>query len=152
MDEQRFLFLDFEFTMPQHRKTERIFSEIIEVGLVSVAGCKVEDTYSSHVRPKTFPSLTDRCKKFLGIKQEVVDKGISFPELVKKLAEYETKCKPTIVTWGNMDMKVLKHNCEMAGIAFPFFGQCRDLSLEYKKFLGKEIKQDYGKQLRRTEK
>ena len=64
MDEQRFLFLDFEFTMPQHRKTERIFSEIIEVGLVSVAGCKVEDTYSSHVRPKTFPSLTDRCKKF----------------------------------------------------------------------------------------
>jgi sporulation inhibitor KapD len=35
-----------------------------------------------------------------------------------------------------MDMKVLKHNCEMAGIAFPFFGQCRDLSLEYKKFFG----------------
>ena len=64
MDEQRFLFLDFEFTMPQHRKTKRIFPEIIEVGLVSVVGCKVEDTYSAHVRPKTFPSLTDRCKKF----------------------------------------------------------------------------------------
>ena len=106
MDEQRFLFLDFEFTMPQHRKKPKgFFPEIIEVGLVSVAGCKVEDTYSSHVRPKTFPSLTDRCKKFLGIKQEVVDKGISFPELVKKLAEYETKCKPTIVTWGNIDRK-----------------------------------------------
>ena len=55
MDEQRFLFLDFEFTMPSIEKTERIFPEIIEVGLVSVAGCKVEDTYSSHVRPKTFP-------------------------------------------------------------------------------------------------
>ena len=60
--------------MPQHRKNQKDFSEIIEVGLVSVVGCKVEDTYSAHVRPKTFPSLTDRCKKFLGIKQEVVDK------------------------------------------------------------------------------
>ncbi len=49
-------------------------------------------------------------------------------------------------------MKVLKHNCEMSGVAFPFFGQCRDLSLEYKKFLEKEIKQDYGKRLRRMEK
>ncbi len=50
MDEQRFLFLDFEFTMPQHRKKPKgFFPEIIEVGLVSVAGCKVEDTYSSHV-------------------------------------------------------------------------------------------------------
>ena len=63
MDEQRFLFLDFEFTM-QHRKPKGFFPEIIEVGLVSVVGCKVEDTYSAHVRPKTFPSLTDRCKKF----------------------------------------------------------------------------------------
>ncbi|MEK4744884.1 MULTISPECIES: 3'-5' exonuclease KapD [unclassified Bacillus (in: firmicutes)] len=137
MDEQRFLFLDFEFTMPQHRKKPKgFFPEIIEVGLVSVVGCKVEDTYSSHVRPKTFPSLTDRCKKFLGIKQEVVDKGISFHELVGKLGEYEKSCKPTIVTWGNMDMKVLKQNCEMAGVEFPFFGQFRDLSLEYKKFFG----------------
>ena len=56
MDEQRFLFLDFEFTMPQHRKKPKgFFPEIIEVGLVSVVGCKVEDTYSSHIRPKTFP-------------------------------------------------------------------------------------------------
>ena len=49
-------------------------------------------------------------------------------------------------------MKVLKHNCEKAGVDFPFLGQCRDLSLEYKKFLVREIKQDCGKQLKRMEK
>ena len=48
-------------------------------------------------------------------------------------------------------MKVLKHNCEK-GVDFPFLGQCRDLSLEYKKFLVREIKQDCGKQLKRMEK
>ena len=147
-----FYFWILSLRCPSTEKPKGFFPEIIEVGLVSVVGCKVEDTYSAHVRPKTFPSLTDRCKKFLGIKQEVVDKGISFSELVEKLAEYEKRCKPTIVTWGNMDMKVLKHNCEKAGVDFPFLGQCRDLSLEYKKFLVREIKQDCGKQLKRMEK
>ncbi|MGR6009018.1 exonuclease domain-containing protein [Bacillus cereus] len=123
----------------------------MEVGLVSVVGCKVEDTYSAHVRPKTFPSLTDRCKKFLGIKQEVVDKGISFPELVEKLAEYEKRCKPTIVTWGNMDMKVLKHNCEKAGVDFPSKDSVVIYHLSIRSFLVREIKQDCGKQLRRME-
>ncbi|WP_459501631.1 3'-5' exonuclease KapD [Bacillus sp. C1] len=137
MDEQQFLFLDFEFTMPQHRKKPKgFFPEIIEVGLVSVVDCIVEDTYSSYVRPETFPSLTDRCKKFLGINQGAVDGGISFLELIEKLMQYEKRCQTTIVTWGNMDMKVLRHNCETVGAAFPFSGQCRDLSLEYKRFFG----------------
>ncbi len=48
-------------------------------------------------------------------------------------------------------MKVLKHNCEKAGVDFPFQGQCRDLSLEYK-VLVREIKQDCGKRLKRMEK
>ncbi|MBO1623658.1 or 3'-5' exonuclease KapD [Bacillus cereus] len=137
MGEQQFLFLDFEFTMPQNRKKPKgFFPEIIEVGLVSVVDCIVENTYSSYVRPEAFPSLTDRCKKFLGINQEAVDRGISFLELVEKLVQYEKRCQTTIVTWGNMDMKVLKHNCEAVGVEFPFSGQCRDLSLEYKRFFG----------------
>ncbi|EMA6345137.1 3'-5' exonuclease KapD [Bacillus cytotoxicus] len=137
MDEKQFLFLDFEFTMPQNRKKPKgFFPEIIEVGLVSVVGCTMEDTYSSYVRPESFPNLTNRCKNFLGIAQEAVDGGISFLALVDKLVQYEERYKPTIVTWGNMDMKVLKHNCEVAGVPFPFSGVCRDLSLEYKRFFG----------------
>ncbi|MDM5157029.1 3'-5' exonuclease KapD [Bacillus sp. DX1.1] len=137
MDKQQFLFLDFEFTMPQNRKKPKgFFQEIIEVGLVSVVDCVVKDTYSSYVQPQTFPSLTERCKKFLGINQEAVNGGISFAQLVEKLAQYEKRCQTTVVTWGNMDMKVLKRNCAAAGVQFPFSGQCRDLSLEYKRFFG----------------
>ena len=64
MNEQQFLFLILSLRCPSTEKPKGFFPEIIEVGLVSVVGCKVEDTYSAHVRPKTFPSLTDRCKKF----------------------------------------------------------------------------------------
>lgn len=137
MNEQQFLFLDFEFTMPQNRKKPKgFFPEIIEVGLVSVVNGVLESTYSSYVKPATFSSLTDRCKKFLGIQQDAVDRGISFPELVEALRKYESRCKTTVVTWGNMDMKVLRKNCEVAGILYPFTGQYRDLSLEYKRFFG----------------
>lgn len=137
MDEQQLLFLDFEFTMPQNRKKPKgFFSEIIEVGIVSVVNHVVVDTYSSYVKPATFSVLTERCKTFLGIQQEAVDNGISFTMLVERLANYEKRCSATVVTWGNMDMKVLKQNCEVANIPYPFAGQCRDLSLEYKRFFG----------------
>ena len=36
--------------------------------------------------------------------------------LLRNLQNMKRGGKPTIVTWGNMDMKVLKHNCEMAGV------------------------------------
>ncbi|SFD56948.1 sporulation inhibitor KapD [Bacillus sp. 491mf] len=137
MDEQQLLFLDFEFTMPQNRKKPKgFFPEIIEVGIVSVVDHVVVDTYSSYVKPATFSVLTERCKTFLGIQQEAVDNGILFEMLVERLANYEKRCATTVVTWGNMDMKVLKKNCEVANIHYPFAGQCRDLSLEYKRFFG----------------
>ncbi|MEI4804369.1 3'-5' exonuclease KapD [Bacillus sp. NPDC077411] len=137
MDEQQLLFLDFEFTMPQNRKKPKgFFPEIIEVGIVSVVNHVVVDTYSSYVKPATFSVLTERCKTFLGIQQEAVDSGISFAMLVERLASYEKRCNTTVVTWGNMDMKVLKNNCEVANIPYPFAGKCRDLSLEYKRFFG----------------
>ncbi|CAM4329631.1 3'-5' exonuclease KapD [Bacillus manliponensis] len=137
MNEQQFLFLDFEFTMPQNRKNPKgFFPEIIEVGLVSVVNSTVESTYSSYVKPVTFSSLTDRCKKFLGIQQKSVDEGISFSQLVETLKKYESRCKTTVVTWGHMDIKVLRKNCSVAGVEYPFTGQCRDLSLEYKSFFG----------------
>jgi len=55
---------------------------------------------------------------------------------MKKL---ETICggyQNIIVTWGNMDMKVLKDNCQKAQL--PFIVSCKevDLSMEYKRFFG----------------
>jgi sporulation inhibitor KapD len=148
------LFIDFEFTMPERNvRMKDFFAEIIEVGIVSVVDDQITEQYSSFVTPLKFPILTERCKSFLHISQQQVDTGISFFELIRKLEEFSKDYEVTVVTWGNMDMKVLRHNCLMAGGVFPFQGTELDLSMEYKRFFGDQNQtglwkavQEYGKE------
>ncbi|MDQ0219627.1 3'-5' exonuclease KapD [Peribacillus cavernae] len=152
--EQQYLFIDFEFTMPEGKmKPEGFYPEIIEVGFAAVINEKIIDQFSSFVLPVTFSELTGRCKNFLNISQEQVNSGMPFKELVGLLEKYDQKQPTTIVTWGNMDMKVLRQNCKGAGIEFPFRGKQIDLSMEYKRFFGDQNQtglwkavQAYGKE------
>ncbi|CAH2714375.1 hypothetical protein BACCIP111895_01538 [Neobacillus rhizosphaerae] len=155
-ERRQYLFIDFEFTMPERNiRTKDFFAEIIEVGIVAVVDNEVKEQFSSFVSPRKYPKLSERCKSFLHISQLQVDKGLSIYELVKKLEEFnKSHYETTIVTWGNMDMKVLRHNCLEAGIAFPFNnGKELDLSMEYKRFFGDQNQtglwkavQEYGKE------
>ncbi|MCH1625498.1 3'-5' exonuclease KapD [Fredinandcohnia quinoae] len=153
-DKHQYLFIDFEFTMPEGKYNPHgFYPEIIEVGLVSVINQKVIDQFSSYVKPVKFQTLTERCKSFLHITQEQVNNGLSFVDLVDKFAQCEGTSPSTIITWGNMDMKVLRHNCQKAGVQFPFKGKQRDLSMEYKRFFGDQNQtglwkavQEYGKE------
>lgn len=135
--EKQHLFIDFEFTMPEKSsKFKGFYPEIIEVGIVAVVGDSIREQFSSYVVPRKFSTLSRRCKSFLHISQEQVNNGISLYDLMKKL---ETICEGyqnIIVTWGNMDMKVLKDNCQKAQL--PFIVSCKevDLSMEYKRFFG----------------
>lgn len=155
MVDQQHIFIDFEFTMPEKSVIYRgFFPEIIEVGIVAVRNNQIFDKYSSYVLPVRFPILSNRCKSFLNISQEQVDSGISFAELVRKLEEITAGSrKNTVVTWGNMDMKVLRNNCLKSGHPFPIKGQEIDLSMEYKRFFGDQNQtglwkavQEYGKE------
>lgn len=149
------LFIDFEFTMPERNvRTRDFFAEIIEVGIVAVVDDQIKDQFSSFVTPLKFPKLSERCKSFLHITQQQVDTGLSFFDFIRKLEEYnKSQLDTTIVTWGNMDMKVLRHNCLAAGVAFPFHAKELDLSMEYKRFFGDQNQtglwkavQEYGKE------
>lgn len=136
---QQYLFIDFEFTMPEGRgKSHGFYPEIIEVGAIVVKNDEVQEKYSEYVKPKRFPNLSERCKNFLGIQQADIDKGIAFEKLIEKLESYEVNGNSHIVTWGNMDMKVLRQNCNINGSEFPFKGQFIDLSMEYKRFFGNQ--------------
>ena len=152
-EEQQHLFIDFEFTMPERgRKTKGFYPEIIEVGIVAVLNEQIYERYSSFVTPIRFPVLTDRCKSFLNITQEQVNQGINFYELINKFSAMTTGFKNTVVTWGNMDMKVLRQNCEKSSVSFPFHARELDLSMEYKRFFGDQNQtglwkavQEYGR-------
>jgi len=152
-EEQQYLFIDFEFTMPERgRRTRGFYPEIIEAGIVAVVNNQIHERYSSFVTPIGFPILSNRCKSFLHINQEQVDHGITFSELVNKFSTLTSDFKNTVVTWGNMDMKVLRHNCEQSSITFPFRDKELDLSMEYKQFFGDQNQtglwkavQEYGR-------
>ncbi|WP_026576072.1 3'-5' exonuclease KapD [Bacillus sp. UNC438CL73TsuS30] len=154
MGKRHCLFIDFEFTMPERNvRMKEFYPEIIEVGIVSVIDDQIVDQFSSYVTPLKFPTLSDRCKSFLHISQDQVNKGITFFELIRKMEEFNQGYEMTIVTWGNMDMKVLRHNCLAAGILFPFHAVELDLSMEYKRFFGDQNQtglwkavQEYGKE------
>ncbi|MFF2446780.1 3'-5' exonuclease KapD [Neobacillus sp. NPDC058068] len=153
---RQYLFIDFEFTMPERNiRMKEFFPEIIEVGIVAVVDDQVTEQFSSFVTPRKFLKLSERCKSFLHISQQQVDKGMSIYELIKKLEEFnKDQYETSIVTWGNMDMKVLRHNCLVAGVAFPFNNAKEiDLSMEYKRFFGDQNQtglwkavQEYGKE------
>ncbi|WP_413465987.1 3'-5' exonuclease KapD [Metabacillus litoralis] len=139
--------------MPEGKSNPKgFFPEIIEVGIVSVVNQTIQDQFSSFVRPNHFPKLTERCKTFLQISQDKIDSGMTFNELIKVLENYNLFQPVTVITWGNMDMKVLRQNCHSSNVDFPFTGKFRDLSMEYKKFFGDRNQtglwkavEDYGK-------
>jgi sporulation inhibitor KapD len=153
--ECQYLFIDFEFTMPEENvRVKDFYPEIIEVGIVAVMNEQIIRQFSSFVTPLKFPILSERCKSFLHITQEQVDKGLSFYDFIRKLEEFNNdSVETTIVTWGNMDMKVLRQNCLAAGVPFPFQAEELDLSTEYKRFFGNQNQtglwkavQEYGKE------
>ncbi len=147
------LFIDFEFSMPEkYQRPQGFFPEIIEAGVAVVQGNTVLEKFSSYVKPNAFPILTERCKKFLSISQDDVNGGISFEELVQYFDTLNSKGIKEVVTWGNMDMKVLRDNCSKANVKFPFQAKFVDLSMEYKRFFGDQNQtglwkavQEYGK-------
>ncbi|WP_338471942.1 3'-5' exonuclease KapD [Niallia sp. XMNu-256] len=152
-ENQQHLFIDFEFTMPEKgKRTKGFYPEIIEAGIVAVVNGHIYERYSTYVIPNRFPVLTDRCKSFLHISQAQIDKGVTFPELIYKISSLARDFQNTVVTWGNMDMKVLRHNCEKASLPFPIIAKEIDLSMEYKRFFGDQNQtglwkavQEYGK-------
>lgn len=153
-ENERTLFIDFEFTMPDRNSRRRgFYQEIIEAGAVLVENSKVVEQFSSYVRPNRFPNLTERCRSFLNISQEQVNSGISFHDLAEKLKSMGGSINCQVVTWGNMDMKVLQHNCLQASVLFPLPGKQIDLSMEYKRFFGDQNQtglwkavQEYGRE------
>lgn len=152
--QQQYLFIDFEFTMPEGKSNPSgFFPEIIEVGYAAVVSGQITEEFSSFVAPETFTKLTERCRKFLQISQEQVDTGMAFKDLADRLARLNSTHPTTVVTWGNMDMKVLRSNCQKTGTPFPFTGKQLDLSMEYKRFFGDQNQtglwkavQAYGKE------
>jgi sporulation inhibitor KapD len=98
------LFIDFEMSMPPYNNYQNFVSEIIQIGyvLTDEFGNLIED-FSSYIKPKLFPELSLRNKKFLHIEQSDVDGGNTYEFLHQKIMQIQSKYKPIVYVWGKND-------------------------------------------------
>jgi inhibitor of KinA sporulation pathway (predicted exonuclease) len=83
--------LDFEASCEERKSEETPFmNEIIEFPTLFLNSntLKVEKTFHEYVQPTKNKKLTKFCTDLTGIKQEVVDNGISFQECLVKFNKF----------------------------------------------------------------
>lgn len=138
------LFIDFEMSMPPYNNFQDFVSEIIQVGyiLTDESGNVLEE-FSSYIKPKLFPELSIRTKKFLHIEQNDVDSGNSYEFLHQKIMEVQKKYSPIVYVWGKNDQLELNKLNKIHRMSnFTKSMQFIDLLSMHKNYYG--LKNDIG--------
>lgn len=101
-------------------------AEVIEIGLAAFDFQQdtVLDTFSTLVRPKMNPLLSEYCKSLLQISQKDIDRSPSLHDALDRVAEWDAHIGawnvPTC-SWGSGDRICLTLNAERSGCTDPFF-------------------------------
>jgi inhibitor of KinA sporulation pathway (predicted exonuclease) len=87
----------------------RPMQEVIELAAIAVDdNLEVQDVFHTHFRPCLNPVLSESCKKFTGLSQELIDEALASPQSYdcfrRWLANYP---EATILNWGPCDRFVL---------------------------------------------
>jgi len=98
------LFMDFEMSMPPYNNYETFVSEIIQAGyiLTDETGSIVEK-FTTYLKPKLFPEISIRTKKFLHIEQEEVNMGETYECFHNRLLKLQKIYNPVVYVWGKND-------------------------------------------------
>jgi len=101
-------------------------AEVIEVGLAAfdLLQDKVLDTFSSMVRPRLNPELSEYCTALLRIPQEDVYQFAPLPEVLGKIAGWYARIGTRNIltcSWGLVDRIYLTQDAERSGCRDPFF-------------------------------
>ncbi|MBN2504572.1 MAG: hypothetical protein JXB20_04435 [Bacilli bacterium] len=103
------LFLDLEMSMPPYRNYQTFVSEVIQAGMVlSDDQDKLLIEHAFFIKPKLFPDISERTRKFLKIQQNEVDAGKDYHEFHRIFMDILRKYRPTIYVWGKNDKLELK--------------------------------------------
>ena len=103
-------------------------AEIIEIGLAAfrVATRAVHGSFTTLVRPRVNPVLSEYCCELLHIPQREIDAADELPAALAKVAAWLASLAPAGLVscgWGPLDRKVLASNTRMLGVADPLAGR-----------------------------
>lgn len=97
--------------------------EIIQIGAVRLQNNEELhelDSLDVLVKPQANPELSDYIIDLTGITQERVDaEGMGFPDALERLVEFLEPKTNAVYSWGT-DFQVIKENCSLNDISFPF--------------------------------
>ena len=97
------------------------YREVVQIGAVFVETEEFVElnSFNVFVRPKKNPTLSEYFVTLTGITQEIIHKqAIDFPLALRRL--YEWSNSYDIYSFDKDDADVLRENCRLSGIDFPF--------------------------------
>ncbi len=98
--------------------------EVVQIGAVMISLPSLEEinTLSIFVKPKINPQLSGFFIELTGITQEVVDReGLPFKIALEEFREWVGDLP--MYSWGRSDDAVLRENCSLESLSFPFTEQ-----------------------------
>lgn len=107
----KFLFVDFEMTMPGYRRG-RFIPEIIQIGMiVSDKSGKVYEDMGYYVLPKDNNAINKRTTKFLNLDEmSFFGKAKPYHVFYHDLKRIMDEHDPVIVVWGKNDIQALDYS------------------------------------------
>lgn len=120
-----FLVIDLEATCwEKNQMPSTMISEIIEIGyaILKVNGNQILSHGSIIVKPER-STISEFCTNLTTLTQEIVDRGVYFPEACRILTlELNSFGRPW-ASYGNYDIKMLKDQCERLELKYPMTPQ-----------------------------
>lgn len=110
----KYIILDLEATCWENRNIKP--NEIIEIGAVCVdENGKILDEFSSFVRPKQHPILSDFCTQLTTITQSQVDNSPYFPVVLEQFQHwiYDFEDEYFLCSWGFYDKGQFEKDCKL---------------------------------------
>jgi inhibitor of KinA sporulation pathway (predicted exonuclease) len=109
-----YIIYDLEATCWEDDGKSRV-QEIIEIGAVKMdARGRVDSRFTSFVRPKFYPMLSDFCRRLTSITQIDINQAAKFPEVVEEFKEwigFYDGDEYLLCSWGFFDQQALARDC-----------------------------------------
>lgn len=138
------LFIDFEMSMPPYRRYKDFVSEIIQTGFILTdKDNRVLKEKRFFIKPKLFPKISLRTKKFLRFAQSEVNRGESYGTFYDMLKTIIKQYRPMVFVWGKNDREGIRRMNKIHDLR-DFTDQIRfiDLLKLHKTYFG--LKNDLG--------
>ena len=144
----KYIAVDFEWNQSAYAagtKTledgKRFGGEIIQIGAVKLAPDKtIESVFKTEIRPVVYRRMNKKVAELTGIGADMLKNAPLFEEVLPRFVEW-CEDEPVFLTWGLDDLRVLRQNCQLHGLASDFCKTWYNLQVIYNRQTGSDSTQ-----------